>query len=190
MSLLTERLQTILDDRNTERRWAISFALLLFCILTHNQWHCPQCSSSTGTVLTGVACYGVSSLPQSQQIMEATASAEPSDTPRVSLAFRVAYNGVYSVHVPRAFAQHIGRLHKWRRIPVYKALFSSVYMKYRQIRLQYTLHENIAKNMRVTSSRCAVQHVPLLYAVSRWLSTNGGFSLLLPSHLPILSGDT
>jgi hypothetical protein len=122
--------------------------------------------------------------------MEATASAEPSDEPWVSLAFRVAYNGVYFVHVTPAFAQHIGRLHKWRRIPVYKDPFLSAYMKYRQVLLQYKLDENIAKNMRMTSSRYPVQHVPLLCAASRWLSTNGGFSLLLPSHLPILSGYT
>jgi hypothetical protein len=64
-------------------------------------------------------------------------------------------------------------------------------MKYRQAHFQYTLRENIAKNMCMASARYAVQHVPLLHAVSGCLSINDGFSLLLlPSHLPILSGDT
>jgi hypothetical protein len=55
--------------------------------------------------------------------MEAIVGAEPSGAPRGSLAFRVAYNGVYSAKVLPAFSQYIGRLHKWRIILVYKAPF-------------------------------------------------------------------
>jgi len=43
------------DDRNIARRGAISFALLLFGLHTHNQRQCPLCSSSTDTLLTADA---------------------------------------------------------------------------------------------------------------------------------------
>lgn len=80
--------------------------------------------------------------------MEATPGAEPSGAPRVSLAFRVAYNGIWSVNVLPAFAQYIGRLHKhqWPRIPVYNAPFTSVYMKYRQ--------EHVHDVFKIPSATC------------------------------------
>ena len=71
---------------------AIFFAVLLFCLHTHNQWHCPQCTSSTDTLLTAEACYCLCTATAGT-VMEPTAGAEPSGAPRVSFAFRVACNG-------------------------------------------------------------------------------------------------
>ena len=94
MFLLSERLQTLHDRNNAGRGGgAIFFALLLFCLLTHNQQHCPQCTPGTDTLLTVEARYCLCTVTVATDL-EAIAGAEPSGAPRVSLAFRVACNGV------------------------------------------------------------------------------------------------
>lgn len=72
-----------LDDRNIAGRGAIFFAVLLFCLLTHHQWHCPQCNSSTDTLLTAMARYCLFTATVATDT-EATDGAEPSGATRGS----------------------------------------------------------------------------------------------------------